>query len=80
MRLYTVSSEGRITLPAHLRRELGIKPHDRVAVDLIDGAIVVRRIPDLFELEGFLGKALPLDEERDKMMRGVAEHVLGSHE
>jgi len=77
MSIATISSKGQITLPVQVRRKLGIGPHDRVLIEANDDAIVIRRAPDLFELEGFLGKSLPREEEREKMMRGVAEHVKG---
>jgi AbrB family looped-hinge helix DNA binding protein len=73
----TVSSKGQITLPAASRRRLGIKARDRVAIEVVDDAIVIRPVPDFFDLEGFLGKALPAEEERRRMADGVAEHEAG---
>ncbi len=72
-----VSSKGQITLPASCRRELGIKPLDRVLVETEDDKIVVRPVPDFFELGGFLGKALAPEEERKRMMKGVARRRKG---
>ena len=63
MPVSTVSTKGQITLPAELRRQLGIKAHDRVVVGLAHGTIVIKPARSLLELEGFLGKALPLEEE-----------------
>jgi AbrB family looped-hinge helix DNA binding protein len=73
----TVSSKGQITLPAQVRRKLRIKPNDRVTIDAVDDAIVIKRAPDLFELKGFLGKAIPERQERERMRRAVAAHVKG---
>lgn len=72
-----VSSKGQITLPASCRRALGINPKDRVVVEIDGDRIIVRPIPDLLELEGFLGKGLPGDVEEARMREGVSRHVKG---
>jgi AbrB family looped-hinge helix DNA binding protein len=77
MPVSTVSSKGQITLPAQVRRKLRIKPNDRVTIDAVDDAIVIKRAPDLFELKGFLGKAIPERQERERMRRAVAAHLKG---
>ena len=77
MTMAKVSSKGQITLPAVARRKLGIKPHDRVVVEATEGAIVVRKAPDIFALEGALGKALPPEEEEKAIMDWAAKRALG---
>ena len=77
MAISTVSSKGQITLPASARKQLGIRAHDRVSIDATGDTIVVTRVKDFFELEGFLGKGVPLQEARKKMMKAVAAHVKG---
>lgn len=72
MPIATVSAKGQITLPASLRRQLGIKPHDRLLVELADDAIVIKLAPNLFEFEGFLGKGLPATEEKARMRQAAA--------
>jgi AbrB family looped-hinge helix DNA binding protein len=69
----TVSSKSQITLPAAACREVGIKPHDRVLVDVREGAIVIRSAPDLMDFKGALGKALPRDVEIKRMGKAVVE-------
>lgn len=59
----TVSSKSQITLPAAACRQVGIKPHDRVLVEVREGAIVIVSAPDLMAFKGVLGKALPPDIE-----------------
>ena len=49
----TVSSKSQITLPAAACREAGIKPHDRVLVEVREGVIVIRSAPDLMDFKGF---------------------------
>ena len=69
----TVSSKSQITLPAAACREVGIKPRDRVLVQVRDGAIVIRSAPDLMDFKGVLGKALARGVESRKAARAVAE-------
>lgn len=71
----TVSSKSQITLPAAACREVGIKPHDRVLIEVRDGAIVVRAAPDLMALKGALGKALPPDVEAALVSRALSRRV-----
>ena len=72
MTVARVSSKGQITLPVDSRRAIGIKPGDRVLIAVENGGIMVKPLGDFFELEGFLGKALPLREEREKAMLAAA--------
>jgi AbrB family looped-hinge helix DNA binding protein len=76
MTVATVSSKGQITLPAASRREAGINLHDRVFIEVRNGEIVVRAVPDLMKFKGFAGKALPREVEREEMARAVSDHVV----
>jgi AbrB family looped-hinge helix DNA binding protein len=62
----TVSSKSQITLPAAACRQVGIKPHDRVLVEVRDGAIVIVSAPDLMAFKGVLGKALTPSIEAER--------------
>jgi bifunctional DNA-binding transcriptional regulator/antitoxin component of YhaV-PrlF toxin-antitoxin module len=64
-----------ITLPAAACHEAGIKPHDRVIVEVREGAIVIRSAPDLMDFKGSLGKALPREVEIKKTKRAVADRL-----
>lgn len=77
MPMSTVSPKGQITLPAQVRKKLGIRPNDRLAIETRGDTILITRAPNLFELKGFLGKAIPEDQERRQMRRTVAAHVKG---
>ena len=72
MTIATLSSKGQITLPAAARRLMGLATGDRVAIETRDEEIVVRRARDFFALQGFLGRALPREEERIAMAKAVA--------
>jgi AbrB family looped-hinge helix DNA binding protein len=77
MAVSTISTKGQITLPARLRNKLGLKPRDRVTIEAVEDAIVVKRAGDFLALEGFLGKALPRSKERGRMVHRAAEHTRG---
>ena len=78
MSLSTISTKGQITLPARLRRKLGIKAHDRVRVEFADNAIVIKPVADLFEFEGFLGKALPANVEKRRLREAASARARGA--
>lgn len=62
----TVSSKSQIVLPAEVRRRLGIRPGDRLTVEVADGQILLRKAPpsDLEALAAFRGPVWrDLDEE-----------------
>jgi len=69
MTIATLSAKGQITLPVAARRTIGLKPNDRVAIEIRGAEIVVRRAQDFFALKGFLGPALPRGRERAAMMK-----------
>ena len=71
----TVSTKSQITLPVAACRQVGIKPHDRVLIEVRDGAIIIRSAPDLMELKGTLGTALPPDVETRRTARAIANRL-----
>jgi len=73
MTVATLSSKSQITLPAAACRIIGIKPRDRVLIEVKEGEIVVRPAPDIMSLEGFLGRALPREKEKEAMARFIME-------
>jgi len=46
----TVTSKGTITIPAEIRKDLGISQGSRVSFLVENGAIAIQRIPNLQEL------------------------------
>ena len=77
MPISAISAKGQITLPVKLRKKFGLRPNDRVVVESTGEGILIRSAGDFFELDGFLGKALSREEERARMMKGVAAHYRG---
>ena len=77
MVITSISTKGQVTIPSRLRNKLGLKPRDRVLVEIREDAIVISPAPDFFaKFEGYLGKAVPRKEEQRLMVKGVATHVL----
>jgi antitoxin PrlF len=48
----TVTKKGQITIPKHIREQLGLKEGDKVLVKFQEGKIFVRKITSIFDLEG----------------------------
>lgn len=77
MAISTISTKGQITLPGEMRRKLNIKPKDRVMLKIEGDSIVIKKAPDFFELQGFLGPAKSAEEESMQMRKAVARHRTG---
>lgn len=51
----TITSQGQLTIPAAIRRKLGLDQKNRqVVMDLKDEAVIIRRPPDIEDLCGIL--------------------------
>ena len=75
MHVATLSSKGQVTLPAQMRKKLNLKPNDRLILETVSDTIVIKRAPNLFELEGFLGKSVGERKEREGLAQAVSGHV-----
>lgn len=81
--LVKVSTRGQITLPKSIRRALGIKPGDSIALTAVDDYVMLRPVTQtLFDMVGILPTNGPLDfdELHEEMKQHVADKVLGSQE
>ncbi|MCE2465878.1 MAG: type II toxin-antitoxin system PrlF family antitoxin [Dehalococcoidia bacterium] len=59
----TITQRGQVTIPAEVRRVLGVKPRDKVAFTIFDGE--VRLAPALFSLESAYGSVKPSSRPED---------------
>lgn len=80
MAIARVSDKGQITLPANMRRQLGIQPKSRVEIEVKGKEVVIRSVGSITELSGVLreyAKGKPTDWEtiRTQTERLVAEEV-----
>jgi bifunctional DNA-binding transcriptional regulator/antitoxin component of YhaV-PrlF toxin-antitoxin module len=58
-----------------VRNKAGISPHDRVEIEAVADAIVIKRAKNLLDYKGFLGKGKTPKVERAKMIEFVANKV-----
>jgi antitoxin PrlF len=59
----TVTERGQVTIPAEIRRRLGIKPRDKVAFAIDDTEVRLR--PVQFTVESAFGSVPPLRQPED---------------
>ena len=74
--VYTVSitSQGQLSLPAKLRRELGFSKTSKAIVSLQNGKVVLEPVKDLLELVGVLKTTKkPLSNIHDFVAREAGE-------
>ena len=58
------TQRNQVTIPAEVRRLLGLRPRDKVTFTIEDGG-TVRLSPSRFTLESVFGSVEPVDEVRD---------------
>ncbi|MGH2617682.1 MAG: AbrB/MazE/SpoVT family DNA-binding domain-containing protein [Thermomicrobiales bacterium] len=59
----TITQRGQVTIPAEVRRLLGVKPRDKIAFR-VDGS-AVRLMPVEFTLEETFGSVTPIQRPED---------------
>lgn len=65
----SVTSQGQVTIPANIRRYLGIKPADRVQFVRVKDKVFIKPAKDFLELKGTLkSKAKYTDDQLDKII------------
>lgn len=75
-----VTDKGQIAIPIEMRRELGISKRDTVVFVLRDGAIEVRRAPNIEDYFGSitpLGRPEDFDALEEAYEQGVADDEMG---
>ena len=81
-----MTRKGQVTIPAEVRRDLGLREGDQLSVERLGDTVVLRRATSVTErTAGALAryrKARPLspDEERDAFGQAVADEVTSSLE
>ena len=59
----TITSKGQVTVPAEIRRALGLKPQDKIVFRMVDGKVEVGPLP--MTLEEAYGSVSPLTTPED---------------
>ena len=75
-----VSDKGQVTLPAQVRRQLGIKSKSRLEVEVRDDSVILKPQGSVMDAYGALheyakGDAADWEKVRSEMERSVAEEV-----
>jgi len=74
MSLVTVSSKGRITLPAKIRKELGIRSKDKVRLIVRNNQIIIKPQRSFRELRGIISSKK--GDLRKTIRDAAARHVM----
>jgi AbrB family looped-hinge helix DNA binding protein len=74
MSFVKISSKGQITLPAKIRKALGVQPKDKLELVLRDKEVIIQPVRSFRD---FRGSIIPREGNgRKSMEQAVAEHVL----
>ncbi len=81
--MITVSRDGRITIPAAVRKKLGIRPGSSVRLDVRENDIAIRPIKSIADVAGIFreqaeGKPTDWETIREETMRIVAQEIVSS--
>ena len=76
-----VSDKGQVTLPAEIRRRLGIKPRSKMDVEVKDNQVILKPVKSVMDVYGIfheasLGKTDDWETVRQKTMGAIAEEVV----
>ena len=76
-----VSDKGQITLPAEVRRKLGITSKSKMDVEVKDGEIILHPVKSIMDLAGIFhdaarGKSTDWDVIRNETMEAVAREIV----
>ena len=71
-----VTSKGQATIPAPLRKNLGIKPGQKVIFSQHQNGLMLNRIPDISELKGSLKPKVKVKYSNRKADRAVEKFVV----
>ncbi|MBI2326852.1 AbrB/MazE/SpoVT family DNA-binding domain-containing protein [Candidatus Curtissbacteria bacterium] len=72
--IVSITSQGQISIPAKIRRELGLDKKKKALVTVKEGNIVVEPVKDLLELRGSLKTTIKATR---KQIRDAFETYLG---
>ena len=81
MNAVRVSDKGQVTLPAEVRRKLGITSKSRMEVEVKDNTIILHPVESIMELAGIFhdaarGKSTDWDVIREETMEAVAREIV----
>lgn len=65
----TITSQGQISIPAKLRRKLGLKKKGQAIISEEKGKLIIEPVKDLLELEGSLSQYAIKGKSIDEIIR-----------
>jgi AbrB family looped-hinge helix DNA binding protein len=82
MIIASVSERGQISIPAAMRKKLGIKPKSKVSMEIGDHEISIKPLRSISDIEGIFRKHVKgikagWDKARETAERAVAREVNG---
>jgi AbrB family looped-hinge helix DNA binding protein len=82
MTTVNISDKGQITVPAAMRRRLGLRAHSRVTLELREDELVLRPVKTISEVAGIFreqarGKRASWEKVRRQVTEAVAREVAG---
>jgi len=71
-----VNQKGQVTVPVHIRKDMGLEPDDIVIVSKVDGGILIKQSPSISALRG---SVKPVNTPEDfKAMRKEFEKYMSN--
>jgi len=72
----TITSQGQITIPAKIRKWIGLKKRQRVILTLKNNYVVLQPEPDIMELSGSLNNYAIKNKSIDEIIK-IEEKAIG---
>lgn len=70
----SVTQKGQATIPAAIRRKLGIKPNSKIVFELNDNEVSIKPVVDFFSLKGSVKSNKPFNIEA--MEKAVTDAII----
>lgn len=75
--IISITRLGQITIPAKIRKDLGIYEQMQAEVEVVNDALVIRPKSDFWSLQGSLTSPIKLTDKQLKEARGEFEQTWG---
>lgn len=73
----SVTQKGQATIPAAIRRSLGIKPNSKIIIELKGNEASIKPVADFFKMKGSVKSDKPFDIEA--MEKAVQEAIVNKY-
>jgi AbrB family looped-hinge helix DNA binding protein len=69
----SVTQKGQATIPAPIRKKLGIQPNTKIIFEIKEDEVIIKPVPDFFSMKGSIKSDKPFDI--DAMDQSVAKAI-----